>query len=97
MYEFANRFLSGEQNRKFANENMMGPNTIRVAEEMAMQLSINKSMRILYLGCGCGLSTLLLAKKYGVSVFSQILDIAHWQLQTLQGDGHRRQGCANHG
>ncbi|MEA4902687.1 SAM-dependent methyltransferase [Desulfitobacterium sp.] len=33
-------------------------------------------MRILGLGCGCGLSTLLLAKKYGVSVFAADLWIS---------------------
>ena len=49
---------------------MMGPNAMRVAEELASHLNINENMRILDLGCGCGLSTLLLVKKFGASVFA---------------------------
>lgn len=49
---------------------MMGPNAMRLAKELASHLSIKKNIRILDLGCGRGLSTLLLAKKYGASVFA---------------------------
>jgi len=76
MYTFTNQFISKDKNIKFLNDTMMGPNALRVAEELASHLHINENMRILDLGCGCGLSTFLLTKKYGVSVFAADLWIS---------------------
>ena len=76
MYTFTNQFISNDKNAEFLKAAMMGPNAMRVAEELASHLNINKNMRILDLGCGCGLSTLLLAKKYGVFVFAADLWIS---------------------
>lgn len=78
MYPFTNRFNSDNSNIEFLRTAMMGPNAMRVSEELASHLNINKDTRILDLGCGCGLSTLLLAKKYDVSVFAADL----WILPT---------------
>ncbi len=49
---------------------MMGPNAMRITEEMAASLPIAPGMRILDLGCGMGISSILLAKKYDVTVFA---------------------------
>ncbi|ADY55676.1 Methyltransferase type 12 [Syntrophobotulus glycolicus DSM 8271] len=76
MYPFTNRFISNDKNAEFLKAAMMGPNAMRVAEELASHLNIKKNMRILDLGCGCGLSTLLFVKKYGVSVFAADLWIS---------------------
>lgn len=62
MYSFTNQFMSNDENAEFLKATMMGPNAMRLAEELAAHLNINENMRILDLGCGCGLSTLLLAK-----------------------------------
>ncbi|MBE6905136.1 MAG: methyltransferase domain-containing protein [Ruminococcaceae bacterium] len=76
MYTFTNQFMSNDKNVDFLKAAMMGPNAMRLAEELASHLNIKENMRILDLGCGCGLSTLLLAKKYGASVFAADLWIS---------------------
>ena len=76
MYTFTNQFLSDNNNVEFLKTTMMGPNAMRVSEELASHLNINKNMRVLDLGCGCGLSTLLLTRKYGASVLAADLWIS---------------------
>ena len=76
MYTFTNQFISDHNNMEFLKATMMGPNAMRVSEELASHLNINENMRILDLGCGCGLSTLLLTKKHGASVFAADLWIS---------------------
>jgi cyclopropane fatty-acyl-phospholipid synthase-like methyltransferase len=76
MYTFTNQFMSDPDNLEFLMNNMMGPNVLRVSEEMASYLDIKKGMRVLDLGCGCGLSTFLLVQKYGAEVFATDLWIA---------------------
>ena len=76
MYTFTNQFIADNKNVEFLKATMMGPNAMRVSEELASHLNINANMRILDLGCGCGLSTLLLAQKYGASVFAADLWIS---------------------
>ena len=70
MYTFTNQFMSRQNNQELLKATMMGPNAMRVAEELASYLNVNENMRILDLGCGSGLSTLLLTQKYGATVFA---------------------------
>lgn len=76
MFSFTNEFMSAEQNIEFLKTNMMGPNAMRVAEELASYLSIKDTARVLDLGCGAGLSTLLLVEKYATTVFAADLWIS---------------------
>jgi len=76
MNSFTDNFISNEKNLEFMKATMMGPNAMRVAEELASYLEINEDMRILDLGCGMGLSTLFLAQKYGAQVFAADLWIS---------------------
>ena len=76
MCTFTNQFVSNDKNVEFLKATMMGPNALRIAEELASHLNITESMRVLDLGCGCGLSVFLLAKKYGASVFAADLWIS---------------------
>ncbi len=55
---------------------MMGPNAMRIAEEMAGFLPLVPGMRILDLGCGMGITSILLAEKYGATVFAADLWIS---------------------
>ena len=54
----------------FVMNNMMGPNAIRILEEMIQDLDLKKGMRILDLGCGKGLTSIYLARKYNVTVYA---------------------------
>ena len=76
MDTFTNQFISQPENQIFLKANMMGPNAMRVAEELAGYLPIRENMRILDLGCGCGLSTLLLTRKYQAQVMAADLWIS---------------------
>jgi len=76
MYTFTDNFLSNDKNIELFKATMMGPNAMRLSEEMASHLNIEPDMRVLDLGCGCGLSSLLLAEKYGVTVFAADLWIS---------------------
>lgn len=60
----------------FLLETMMGPNAMRVTEELCSYLPLEEGMRVLDLGCGMGLSSILLAEKYHVSVFAADLWIS---------------------
>lgn len=76
MCTLTNRFMSDAKNAGFLKDTMMGPNAMRLAEELASYLNINDKMRVLDLGCGCGLSSFLLAEKYGTKIFAVDLWIA---------------------
>jgi len=70
MSTFTDHFISDAKNFEFAKGAMMGPNAMRVSEELASNIHVREDMRILDLGCGMGLSTLFLVFKYGAEVFA---------------------------
>jgi cyclopropane fatty-acyl-phospholipid synthase-like methyltransferase len=70
MHTFTEEFILEQDNNDFMNTNMMGPNAMRLSEELASYLNINEGMRVLDLGCGWGLSTVLLVRKYRAKVFA---------------------------
>ncbi|UJR52960.1 SAM-dependent methyltransferase [Dickeya zeae] len=76
----------------FLLDTMMGPNAMRITEEMAAQLPITLGMRILDLGCGKGISSILLAKKYDVTVFAADL----WITPTENARRFASQGVDSH-
>ena len=76
MYTFTDKYISHPANLEYLKATMMGPNAMRVSEEMASYLTITKDMRVLDLACGMGLSTFFLTKKYGASVFAADLWIS---------------------
>lgn len=56
--------------REIIKNNMMGPNSITILEELLQDIKINSGMKILDLGCGKALTSLAIAKKYNAQVFS---------------------------
>lgn len=56
--------------RAFLRETIMGPNAMRITEELASSLPLRPGMRVLDFGCGKGISSILLTQKFGVTVFA---------------------------
>ena len=54
----------------FLSQQLMGPNCIRHIDEITQKIRLTPEMRILDLGCGNGLTSMYLAKKYGSQVFA---------------------------
>ncbi len=71
-----NTIFTDNYDKDFLLETMMGPNAMRITEELASFLPISPGMRILDLGCGMGISSILLAQKYDVNVFAADLWIS---------------------
>jgi cyclopropane fatty-acyl-phospholipid synthase-like methyltransferase len=67
---------SNKYNKKFVDENLMGPNSMKMLEELLQSVKLEKGMRVLDLGCGKGLTSILLAKEFGVQVFATDLWIS---------------------
>ena len=63
--------------KQFLLDNMMGPNAMKILEEMTAGLALKKGMRVLDLGCGKGLTSIFLAKEYGVQVCSRFMGRRH--------------------
>jgi len=63
-------------NQEFINKNLMGPNAMIQLEEMTRNIDFKAGMRILDLGCGKGLSSIFLAKEFGVTVIAYDLWIS---------------------
>ena len=71
-----NTTFTDEYDKAFLLDTMMGPNAMRITEELAGYLPLTPGMRILDLGCGNGISSILLAQKYDVTVFAADLWIS---------------------
>jgi len=67
---------SKKYDTKFIRENMMGPNSIKILEELMNEVNLKSDMRVLDLGCGRGLTSIFLAKEFGVQVFAADLWIS---------------------
>ena len=58
---------------KWIEENWMGPNPLQLLEELCGNLKLSQGMRVLDMGCGKGLTSIFLAKEFGVTVFANDL------------------------
>ncbi|MDL2237468.1 methyltransferase domain-containing protein [Christensenellaceae bacterium OttesenSCG-928-K19] len=54
----------------FLAPRMMGPNAMKLVEELTAGLPLLPGMRVMDLGCGMGLTSVFLAQEYGLQVFA---------------------------
>ncbi len=57
-------------------DNLMGPNALWLAESLCQVLDLQPGMRVLDMGCGKALSSVFLAKEFGVQVWANDLWIS---------------------
>lgn len=65
-----NYVKSKKYDSEFVKANMMGPNSMVILENLLENVHLTSNMRVLDLGCGNGLTSIFLAKEYGVQVFA---------------------------
>ncbi len=61
---------SAKYDQEWVLNNMMGPNALWLTESLAQRMDLRPGMRVLDMGCGKGLSSIFLAKEYGVQVWA---------------------------
>jgi SAM-dependent methyltransferase len=61
---------SAKYSARFLLENVMGPNPLWQVEALAEVMTLRPGMRVLDLGCGSALSSIFLAKEFGVQVWA---------------------------
>ncbi len=83
-----NHTKSDKYDKNFVLNNIMGPNPMYLLEEMCDYLNLRPGMRVLDLGCGKGLTSIFLAKEYGVTVFATDL----WITATENYDRFKQMG-----
>jgi len=66
-----NKYMkSAKYDKQFITDNMMGPNSMWLLEDVCEHLDLKPGMRVLDMGCGKGLTSIFLAKEYGVTVYA---------------------------
>ncbi|MDD4239140.1 MAG: methyltransferase domain-containing protein [Desulfotomaculaceae bacterium] len=67
---------SGNYDSNYIKENIMGPNPIKLLEELFALHRIPRNATVLDLGCGRGVTSVFMAKEYGLRVFATDLWIS---------------------
>ncbi len=62
--------------KEFIQENIMGPNPMKLLEELMEKHPLPKGATVMDLGCGRGVTSIFLAKEYGLHVFATDLWIS---------------------
>jgi SAM-dependent methyltransferase len=68
--------LTEKYDQGWISENWMGPNPLWLLEELCEHMDLKPGMKVLDMGCGKGLTSVFLAKEYGVTVFANDLWIS---------------------
>ena len=67
---------SAKYDKSWIEQNQMGPNPLWLLEDICEHLDLKPGMKVLDMGCGKGLTSVFLAKEYGVTVFANDLWIS---------------------
>jgi len=67
---------------KWISDNWMGPHPLWLLEELCENLDLCPGMKVLDMGCGKGITSVFLAKEYGVTVFANDLWISATENQS---------------
>ncbi len=62
--------LSSEYDPEWVLENQMGPNALWLTEWLCRDMDLKPGMRVLDMGCGRAMSSIFLAKEFGVQVWA---------------------------
>jgi len=65
--------ISEKYDQNWIEENWMGPNPLQLLEELCGNMKLSPGMKVLDMGCGKGLTSVFLAKEFGVTVFANDL------------------------
>jgi SAM-dependent methyltransferase len=61
------------QDPKWVLDNLMGPNVLWLAESLTQVMALRPGMRVLDMGCGKAISSIFLAREFGVQVWANDL------------------------
>jgi cyclopropane fatty-acyl-phospholipid synthase-like methyltransferase len=64
---------SASYDSEWVLENLMGPNVLWLAESLSQVMDLQPGMRVLDMGCGKAVSSIFLAKEFGVQVWANDL------------------------
>ena len=67
--------LSSKYDSNWIIENSMGPNVLWLTEWLCQELKLKPGMKVLDLGCGRAISSIFLAKEFGVTVWASDLRV----------------------
>jgi cyclopropane fatty-acyl-phospholipid synthase-like methyltransferase len=67
---------SKKYDANWVSDNWMGPHPLWLLEELCEHLTLKPGMKVLDMGCGKGLTSVFLAKEFGVTVFANDLWIS---------------------
>jgi cyclopropane fatty-acyl-phospholipid synthase-like methyltransferase len=62
--------------KTWIEKNWMGPNPLWLLEDLCEHIDLHPGMKVLDMGCGKGVTSIFLAKEYGVTVFANDLWIS---------------------
>ena len=68
--------LTEKYDASWIEKNWMGPNPLWLLEDLCEHMDLKPGMKVLDMGCGKGLTSVFLAKEFGVTVFANDLWIS---------------------
>jgi len=88
---------SAKYDLEWVLQNEMGPHVLWLTEALSQQMDLTPDMRVLDMGCGTAMSSIFLAKEFGVQVWANDLwmkweEVRKNDFAVLRADGGRYVG-----